>query len=79
MEKGKIARKFPAEVKLEAGKKYLWCACGLSTDQPFCDNSHKKGDLRPKVFKAEKDETVWLCQCKQTDNAPFCDETHNTL
>ena len=79
MEKGKIAAKQPAQVKLEAGKIYAWCACGLSANQPYCDGSHSTGDLRPHVFKAEKSETAWLCQCKQTNSAPFCDGTHQGL
>lgn len=79
MSKAHIAAKEPKEVELLAGKTYAWCACGLSENQPFCDGTHKKGDLRPKVFKAEKDETVWLCRCKQTGDAPFCDGTHNSL
>ncbi len=79
MSKAHIAAKEPKEVKLEAGKTYAWCACGLSESQPFCDGSHMKGDLKPKIFKAKKDESAWLCQCKQTGNAPFCDGTHNSL
>jgi CDGSH-type Zn-finger protein len=79
MEKGKVAQKQPAEVQVQAGKSYAWCACGLSKDQPFCDGSHSKGDLRPIVFKAEKTETVYLCQCKQTNNSPHCDGSHNAL
>ena len=79
MEKGKVAVKYPAEVKLQEGKSYAWCACGLSKNQPYCDGSHKKGDLRPKVFKAESTETAYLCQCKQTDDAPYCDGSHNAL
>ena len=79
MEKAKIAAKQPAQVELEAGKTYAWCACGLSGDQPFCDGTHSKTDLKPKVFKAEKSETAYLCQCKQTANSPFCDGSHNGL
>jgi CDGSH-type Zn-finger protein len=79
MNKPKIAAKQPAEVSLEAGKTYAWCACGLSENQPFCDGAHSKTDLKPKVFKAEKSETAWLCQCKQTSGSPFCDGTHNGL
>jgi len=30
----------PQKVTLEAGKKYAWCSCGLSENQPFCDGSH---------------------------------------
>lgn len=79
MEKAHVAAKMPAQVDLEAGKTYAWCACGLSGNQPFCDGSHSKGDLRPMVFKAEKSETAYLCQCKQTNGSPFCDGSHNAL
>jgi len=79
MEKGNVAVKHPAEVEIQEGKMYAWCACGLSKNQPYCDGSHKKGDLRPKVFKAERSETAYLCQCKQTDDAPYCDGSHNAL
>ena len=79
MEEPHIAAKYPAQASLIAGKVYSWCACGLSKNQPFCDGSHKKGDLRPKVFKAEKTADAWLCQCKHTANAPFCDSTHKKL
>lgn len=79
MKKAHIAAKQPTEVTLEAGKIYAWCACGLSKTQPYCDGSHSKGDLRPKVFKSEKSENAWLCQCKQTNNSPYCDGTHNGL
>jgi len=30
------------EIKLEAGKKYSICSCGLSGSLPFCDNAHRK-------------------------------------
>ena len=28
-------------------KKYAWCACGESTNQPFCDGSHKGTGFSP--------------------------------
>ena len=40
MDKPKIADLKPKQVNLEA-KEYYWCACGLSSNQPFCDGSHK--------------------------------------
>jgi len=79
MSKAHIAAKEPKEVELKAGKRYSWCACGLSNEQPFCDGTHQKGDLRPQLIKAEKDENAWLCQCKQTKNPPYCDGSHNSL
>ena len=75
-----IAKKEPVPVFLEEGKPYLWCSCGKSVDQPFCDMTHKaESDLMPMVVKLEKADKVWLCQCKQTKNPPYCDGSHNSL
>ncbi len=74
-----IAKKEPANVELKAGKPYSWCACGRSNSQPFCDATHNKTDLKPKVFRKEEGGSAWLCQCKQTSNPPYCDGTHNKL
>ncbi|MDR9439758.1 MAG: CDGSH iron-sulfur domain-containing protein [Halomonas sp.] len=71
-----IADNQPAQVTLEKGKKYAFCACGHSQTQPFCDGSHKGTGFGPKVFEAEQDGEAFLCQCKQTGNAPYCDGTH---
>ena len=37
------SQKNPYKVKVEKGKTYSWCSCGLSKKQPFCDGSHKGG------------------------------------
>ena len=42
MEKPSIPQKGPYKVKVEKGKTYSWCTCGLSQKQPFCDGSHRK-------------------------------------
>lgn len=47
----KIAAKEPREVELKAGKVYAWCACGQSSNQPFCDGSHKGSAFSPEVLK----------------------------
>jgi len=26
---------------------YLWCTCGMSKNQPFCDGSHAKTEFKP--------------------------------
>jgi CDGSH-type Zn-finger protein len=75
----KIAGSGPAEVELEAGKTYFFCACGLSQNQPFCDGSHKGTGMKSKSFIAEKSGRAWLCMCKQSQDTPFCDGTHNSL
>ena len=74
-----IPQKEPKEVELQEGKRYSWCNCALSSEQPFCDGSHKGTEYRPIPFKAEKSENAWLCVCKRTGNPPYCDGTHNTL
>ena len=79
MTKGNIAARLPIAIEVEAGKTYLWCACGDSKKQPFCDGSHKGTEFTPVRFTAEETERTFLCACKQTNNPPFCDSTHGTL
>lgn len=74
-----VARTTPYSVLVEAGKHYLWCACGRSENQPFCDGSHKCTGMTPVTFEAEKKEWIWFCGCKQTGNAPLCDGSHKKL
>ncbi len=79
METPKSADLQPKKVELSEGKRYLWCSCGASKKQPYCDDSHKGSPFLPKVFKAEESGEAWLCMCKKTKNPPFCDGTHNTI
>jgi CDGSH-type Zn-finger protein/mannose-6-phosphate isomerase-like protein (cupin superfamily) len=65
--------------EVKAGKRYLWCACGRSQTQPFCDGSHAGTEFLPVAFKAERDEDVIFCGCKQTGTGPFCDGAHSNL
>jgi methylamine---glutamate N-methyltransferase subunit C len=74
-----IAAKSPGMVDLEAGKNYVWCRCGRSRNQPFCDGSHAGTGISPLKFTADKSGTAALCRCKSSANAPFCDGTHASL
>ncbi len=65
--------------EVKAGKRYLWCACGRSKSQPFCDGSHAGSKFLPVAFTAERDEDVIFCGCKQTGTGPFCDGAHSNL
>jgi len=76
MELPKRAGDSPIAVELEEGKKYAWCTCGLSDNQPYCNGAHKGSDMAPKVCIAEKTGTHYLCACKETKNGPFCDGSH---
>lgn len=75
----KIAQKGPYPVAVEAGKAYFWCACGRSTNQPFCDGSHRGTGFSPVKYEATESTTVYFCGCKHTAGAPMCDGTHNKL
>lgn len=76
----RIARVLPFYFKPAPGKTYLWCACGLSRNQPFCDGSHKVTLLEPiKYLAAADDKEVLFCGCKHTKTPPFCDGSHNNL
>lgn len=74
-----IARRAPYPVEVEAGKKYFWCACGRSANQPFCDGSHKGSDFTPVAFTAEESKRVFFCGCKHSKKAPLCDGSHSKL
>ncbi len=69
----------PAEVTLEKGKQYLYCACGNSKNQPFCDSSHHGTKFKPVLFEAKRTGKVRLCNCKATKTGPFCDDSHIEL
>ena len=75
----KIAQKGPYPVEVEAGKAYFWCACGRSTNQPFCDGSHRGTGFSPLKYEAAESATVYFCGCKHSANAPMCDGTHSKL
>ncbi len=77
--KEKTATIEPIDVKLEKGKKYLWCQCGLSKTQPFCDGSHHGTKKQPLVFEAKRTGEARICNCKITKTGPFCDNSHVQL
>jgi len=72
-----VAQNAPYAIDVEAGKSYFWCACGKSSQQPFCDCSHQGTDILPQKFSPEQSKTVYFCGCKKTGKAPLCDGTHN--
>ena len=79
MENPATPQRAPYKVKVEKGKTYFWCSCGLSAKQPFCDSSHKGSTFKPikKIFK--EDTNVAWCACKFTNEPPFCDGSHSRI
>ena len=74
-----VAQKAPFPVEVEAGRSYWWCACGRSSNQPFCDGSHKGTAFAPVEFKADAARKVFFCGCKSSSRQPMCDGTHSRL
>lgn len=79
MSKPNVAQIGSFEVDVEEGKKYFWCACGLSQRQPFCDGSHKATGFSTIPYIATKTGKVYFCGCKQSSKKSLCDGTHNKL
>ncbi len=76
----RVARHKAYYTELEQGRTYVWCRCGRSRSQPYCDGSHRGTDFRPvRYVAAEKAEEVLFCGCKHTKTPPFCDGSHNSL
>lgn len=67
----------PMMESVEEGKTYMWCACGQSKKQPFCDGSHGGTGKSPVVYKATATRNIMFCGCKKTGNSPICDGSHN--
>jgi sterol desaturase/sphingolipid hydroxylase (fatty acid hydroxylase superfamily)/CDGSH-type Zn-finger protein len=67
----------PARAELAENETFLWCRCGKSRNQPFCDGTHHGTKNKPLVCTANRPGSVRLCCCKRTQNAPFCDNSHS--
>ena len=62
---------------LEPGKEYLWCRCGKSTNEPFCDGVSCPDGVKPLAFRVNVQQSFWsICMCKYSQNPPLCDGTH---
>jgi CDGSH-type Zn-finger protein len=73
-----IAAREPTALTLKPGI-YLWCRCGRSKNQPFCDDSHIDTEFTPLRFEVTEERKRTYCNCKRTDDSPYCDGTHKSL
>ena len=62
----------PYVVEVEEGRRYLWCSCGLSRRQPWCDGAHCGTAFEPLAFVAPISGEFYMCGCKRSDNKPYC-------
>ncbi len=79
-EEPKIAQKGPYVKDEQAGRK-MWCACGQTQNQPYCDGSHARLNtgIRPVPADLAAPRRVAWCGCRHSANKPFCDGSHNRL
>jgi len=79
MTEPKIYDTKPKLVELETDKNHAWCACGKSSNQPWCDGSHKGSGITPTVFQVDENKVYAMCNCKHSDTPQFCDGTHKSI
>ncbi len=73
-----VAGAKPTVVELEPGT-YWWCACGRSSNQPYCDGAHKGTGIAPVKLEITAVTKVPFCLCKQSGDPPRCDGSHSKL
>ncbi|MDW3206814.1 MAG: CDGSH iron-sulfur domain-containing protein [Alphaproteobacteria bacterium] len=69
----------PFPVMVQAGQTYMWCACGRSSKQPFCDGSHAGAGTSPIPYRAERTRLVYFCGCRMSAHGPLCDGSHSKI
>ena len=80
MENPVVSQKAPYKIKVEKGKIYFWCSCGLSMKQPFCDGHHKKERKFKSIkYTAIENGYIFFCGCKFRIRQPLCDGSHSKL
>lgn len=79
MEKPLAPQRWPYPLPVKKGETVHWCACGRSTNQPWCDGSHQGTGINPVSFTAEKDGIVFFCGCKRSKKGMVCDGSHSKI
>jgi len=69
----------PLVTRLEAGRHAI-CACGKTSNAPYCDGSHARVGLAPRIVEVgpEGRPCAW-CTCRASAGIPFCDGSHKRL
>ena len=78
MEKPVIVQKRSLKLEMEPGT-YFYCACGRSSNQPFCDGSHKGTGFKPEKVVIETKQVFPWCMCRYSERGARCDGKHREL
>ncbi len=78
MEKPHIAGRRSLKLVMEPGT-YLYCTCGKTENQAFCDGSHKGTGFRPEKVVVEERQLVKWCMCRHSKKGYWCDNFHREL
>ncbi len=54
----------------------MWCACGRSANQPYCDGAHAGTSFRPVPVQVEAGKKVAWCGCRKSAQGATCDGAH---
>ncbi|NNM82849.1 MAG: CDGSH iron-sulfur domain-containing protein [Burkholderiales bacterium] len=68
----------PFILDLEPGT-YYFCACGKSSNLPYCDGAHQGSEFAPHQVEISEARKVGICKCLQSKTTPFCDGTNLNL
>lgn len=63
----------------QTSQRVEYCACGLTQEPPFCDNSHVGTGISPHVIEVSEPTTMAICQCWKSADGAYCDGTHARL
>jgi len=76
--KEKHTQKEPFKTTLKEGT-YLYCQCGYSSEQPWCNGSHHGTKHKPLVVDIKRKTKASICTCKLTKTPPYCDNSHLSI
>lgn len=65
MERPVVPQRGAYVVDVTKGKTYLWCRCGKSKKQPFCDGAHKGGIFKPLPYVAHANMRIFSAAAKR--------------
>ena len=60
-------------------EKELFCTCGLSSKDPYCETSHEVTGFSTEIVILDEDKKVAWCGCRNASKVTFCDGSKKRL